>query len=152
MSTEITSTKIVTPAGDSHSERKMILDKRSFYQNPFFIIASSLLALLVLVTATSQNGDQYLRTDVAASMSGNEDHKHCSQGPGASVPGLGVDGNAGSSEYCHDSGQCRVYCCDDTSPNFTKPNCCMCASYCEEYCQKIGPHCRGCPNPGPSPI
>ena len=30
MSTENTSMKIVTPAGDSHSERKMIIDKEAF--------------------------------------------------------------------------------------------------------------------------
>mmetsp|Transcript_31280 Transcript_31280/g.35006 ORF Transcript_31280/g.35006 Transcript_31280/m.35006 type:complete len:141 (-) Transcript_31280:190-612(-) len=62
MSTENTSLKIATQDEDSNSAQKMSIDKRSIYQNPFFIIASSLLALLVLVAVAGTNGDQHLQS------------------------------------------------------------------------------------------
>mmetsp|Transcript_25862 Transcript_25862/g.29450 ORF Transcript_25862/g.29450 Transcript_25862/m.29450 type:complete len:169 (-) Transcript_25862:161-667(-) len=163
MSTENTSTKIVTPAGDSHSELKMIIDKRSIYQNPFFIIASSLLALLVLVVVTSKSGDQNLTTvkyveydeskihpeeRVAVNIFGNEvDGTTCSQGPNP-APG-GVTIAHCPVKYCNTSGHCREVCCNDTYGHYTKPNCCMCKAYCHKYCTGCKGHCTACPcNPG----
>jgi len=159
MSTENTSMKIVTPAGDSHSERKMIIDKRSIYQNPFFIIASSLLALLVLVVVTSQSGDQNLTTvkyveydesqiqpeeRMDISIFGNEvDRTRCSQGPNP-APG-GVTGPSCQVKYCSRSGHCREVCCNDSYPNYTKPNCCMCQDFCDQYCTNCQGRCTACP-------
>eukprot|EP00751_Fragilariopsis_kerguelensis_P009154 CAMPEP_0170803622 /NCGR_PEP_ID=MMETSP0733-20121128/30173_1 /TAXON_ID=186038 /ORGANISM="Fragilariopsis kerguelensis, Strain L26-C5" /LENGTH=175 /DNA_ID=CAMNT_0011157425 /DNA_START=100 /DNA_END=628 /DNA_ORIENTATION=+ len=99
MSTENTSLKIATQDEDSNSAQKMSIDKRSIYQNPFFIIASSLLALLVLVAVTSQSGDQYLTPAeyerqigervVAVNIFGNAVSRiRCSQGPNPAPGGV----------------------------------------------------------------
>jgi len=155
MPTENTSLKIVTPAGDSKSAPKKIIEERSIYQHPFFIIASSLLTLLVLVAVTNQNGDQYLTTAeyqsqtgdrVTGNIFGNEvSRTRCSQGPNPAPGGVTIP--SCEIKYCHESGHCRQICCNDTYPNYTKPNCCMCKDYCEQYCKEAacGGHCTACP-------
>mmetsp|Transcript_59567 Transcript_59567/g.66651 ORF Transcript_59567/g.66651 Transcript_59567/m.66651 type:complete len:167 (-) Transcript_59567:112-612(-) len=155
MPTENTSLKIATQDEDSNSAQKMSIDKRSIYQNPFFIIASSLLALLVLVAVTSQSGDQYLTPAeyerqigervVAVNIFGNAVSRiRCSQGPNPAPGGVTPAGK--SPEYCSRHGHCRTICCND--PSKTSDNCCMCADYCNSttYCHgEDGSHCTGCP-------
>jgi len=56
MSTENTSLKNTTPAGNSNASNKMVVRKINTYQRTFLIVASSLLALLVWITVTGKSG------------------------------------------------------------------------------------------------
>jgi len=49
MPTENTSLKNTTPAGDSNTTNAMVIGKINTYQRSFLIVASSLLALLVMI-------------------------------------------------------------------------------------------------------
>jgi len=60
MSTEKTHLKNDTQAGDSNPIDEMAIEKNNIYRHTFFIVASSLLALLVLVVVAGNRGDQDL--------------------------------------------------------------------------------------------
>ena len=62
MPTENTSLKNVTPAGDSNTTDGTVIRKSNTYQRPFLIVAGSLLAVLVLIAVTGQNGGQHLQS------------------------------------------------------------------------------------------
>jgi len=56
MTTENTSLKITTPAGDSNTTNEMVIGKINTYHRTFLIVASSSLALLVLIAVAGQWG------------------------------------------------------------------------------------------------
>jgi len=62
MSTENTSLKNTTPAGDSTTSNKLIIGKINTYQRPLLIVAGSLLALLVLIAVAGKSGGQHLQS------------------------------------------------------------------------------------------
>ena len=62
MSTANTSLKIVTPAGDSNITAGMVVGKFNTYHHSLFIVAGSLLTLLVLIAGVSTSSAQYLRS------------------------------------------------------------------------------------------
>ena len=63
MNTETYQNKNITTAGDSDSKTDgMNMGKNNTYQRPFFIVASSLLALLVLVALVGASGGQHLQS------------------------------------------------------------------------------------------
>mmetsp|Transcript_20950 Transcript_20950/g.23515 ORF Transcript_20950/g.23515 Transcript_20950/m.23515 type:complete len:120 (+) Transcript_20950:109-468(+) len=64
MSTENTSLKNVTPAGDSHTTDETVIGKSNPYQRPLLIVVSSLLALLVLIAVAGTSGIQHLQSSV----------------------------------------------------------------------------------------
>ena len=70
MSTENTSLKNTTPAGDSNTPNEMVIGKINTYQRTFLILAGSLLALLVLIAVVGTSGGQHLQSsahEIAAS-------------------------------------------------------------------------------------
>jgi len=60
MSNENTSLKIATPAADSKTTHEIVIGKNITFQRPLLIVASSLLALLVLVAIAGKSGGQNL--------------------------------------------------------------------------------------------
>mmetsp|Transcript_65322 Transcript_65322/g.73142 ORF Transcript_65322/g.73142 Transcript_65322/m.73142 type:complete len:125 (-) Transcript_65322:48-422(-) len=62
MSTENTSLKNVTPAGDSHTTNETVIGKSNPSQRPLLIVVSSLLALLVLIAVAGPIGGQHLQS------------------------------------------------------------------------------------------
>jgi len=64
MSTENTSLKNTTPAGDSNTTNEMVIGKINTSQRTLLIVAGSLLALLVLVAVTGTSGGQHLQSSV----------------------------------------------------------------------------------------
>ena len=56
-----TSLENTTPAGDSNTTNEMIVRKINTYQHTFWIVASSLLALLVLLTVKGTRGGHHLQ-------------------------------------------------------------------------------------------
>ena len=62
MSTENTSLKNTTPAGDSNSSNKVVIGKINNYQRTFLIVAGSLLALLVLIAVAGPIRGQHLQS------------------------------------------------------------------------------------------
>merc|ERR1712238_576940 len=65
MSTEHTSLKNTTPAGDSNTTNEMVIGKSNTYQRPLLIVAGSLLALLVLIAVAGTSGGQHLKSSEA---------------------------------------------------------------------------------------
>jgi len=61
MATENTSLKNTTPAGDSNTANEMVIGKINTYQRTFFVVAGSLLALLVLIAVAGTSGGQHLQ-------------------------------------------------------------------------------------------
>ena len=62
MSTENTSLKNTTPAGDSNTSTEMVIGKINTYQRTFLIVAGSLLAVLVWIAVAGTGGSQYLQS------------------------------------------------------------------------------------------
>ena len=62
MPTENTSLKNTIPVGDSTTTNEMAIGKINTYQHSFLIVASSLLALLVLIAVAGTSGGQHLQT------------------------------------------------------------------------------------------
>jgi len=62
MSTENTSLKNVTLAGDFNLPNAMVIGKSNTYQRTFLIVAGSLLALLVLIAVAGTSGEQHLQS------------------------------------------------------------------------------------------
>jgi len=62
MPTEITSLKNATPAGDSNTTNEMVIEKMNTYQRTFFIVAGSLLALLLLIAVAGPSGGHHLQS------------------------------------------------------------------------------------------
>eukprot|EP00751_Fragilariopsis_kerguelensis_P005590 CAMPEP_0170786438 /NCGR_PEP_ID=MMETSP0733-20121128/17607_1 /TAXON_ID=186038 /ORGANISM="Fragilariopsis kerguelensis, Strain L26-C5" /LENGTH=105 /DNA_ID=CAMNT_0011132293 /DNA_START=85 /DNA_END=399 /DNA_ORIENTATION=+ len=62
MSTENTSLKNTTPAGDSNTSTEMVIWKINTYQSTFLIVASSIYALLVVIAVASTSGGQHLQS------------------------------------------------------------------------------------------
>jgi len=62
MPTENTSLKNTTPAGDSNTSTKMVIGKINTYQRTFLIVASSILALFVVIAVASTSGGQHLQS------------------------------------------------------------------------------------------
>jgi len=70
MSTENTSLKNVTPAGDSNTTNEMVIGKINNYQRTFLIVAGSLLALLVLIAVAGNNDGPYFKSSAQESAEG----------------------------------------------------------------------------------
>ena len=62
MSTENTSLKNITSAGDSNTTNEMVVGEINTYQRSFLIVAGSLLALLVLIAVAGTSGGQHLQS------------------------------------------------------------------------------------------
>jgi len=62
MSTENTSLKNTTPAGDSNTTNEMVIGKSNTYQHPFLIIAGSLLVLLIWLAVAGKNDGMHLKS------------------------------------------------------------------------------------------
>jgi len=70
MPTENTSLKNITPTGDFNSTDKLNIGKSSIYRHPFFIVAASLLAWLVLVAVAGKGGVHYSPSSAYGSDAG----------------------------------------------------------------------------------
>jgi len=70
MTTENTSLKNVTPAGDATTTNEMVIGKINTYQRTFLIVAGSLLALLVLIVVAGNNGVQHLQSSAHETAEG----------------------------------------------------------------------------------
>mmetsp|Transcript_65324 Transcript_65324/g.73144 ORF Transcript_65324/g.73144 Transcript_65324/m.73144 type:complete len:133 (-) Transcript_65324:39-437(-) len=70
MSTENTSLKNVTPAGDSHTTNETVIGKSNPSQRPLLIVVSSLLALLVLIAVAGNNDGPYFKSSAQESAEG----------------------------------------------------------------------------------
>jgi len=64
MPTENTTLKNTTPAGDSNTTNEMDIGKINTYQRTFLIVASSLLAVFVLIAVAGKLGGQHLQSSV----------------------------------------------------------------------------------------
>ena len=73
MPTENTSLNITTPAGDSVTTHEMVIGKSNTYQLTFLIVATSLLAMLVLIVITGTSGGQHLTSSAAKIAEGGAD-------------------------------------------------------------------------------
>jgi len=62
MSTENTSLKNTTPAGDSNTTNEMVIGKINTYQRTFLIVAGSILSLLVVIAVASTSNGQHLQS------------------------------------------------------------------------------------------
>jgi len=62
MLSENTYLKNTTPAGDSNTTNEMVIGKINTYQRSFFIVAGSLLALLVWIAVAGTSGGQHLQS------------------------------------------------------------------------------------------
>jgi len=146
MSTENTSLKNRTPAGDKNTTTDdMAIAKSSIYQNPFFIVASSLLAFLVLVVvASNSGGGQYLKSST----------HELTKGAGA-LDTFGMIEN-GDSLGCtapeHDTFETGkfVECCNNSGlmysvwiPCRNNDLCLFCACHCYCWGDRMGHGCEG---------
>jgi len=72
MTTENTSLKNTTPAGDSNTTNEMVIGKINTYQRTFLIVAGSLLALLVLIAVAGTRDVQHLQSSANEITEGPE--------------------------------------------------------------------------------
>jgi len=117
MSTENTSLKDTTPAGDSTTINELVIRKIDTKQHTFLIVACSLLAFLVLIAVAGTSGGQFLTlsaTEIAKGSTGAlAEHQVDTTNSGFTMDIFGLNDLSKNDEGCGD------YCCSgyDCCPN-----------------------------------
>jgi len=133
MSTEHTSLKNTTPAGDSNTTNEMVIGKINTYKHTFLILAGSLLSLLVLIAVAGTSDGQHLTSseaEIAQGGAGTLAEYQADTTNSALVQDIfGLDGHScdnclppptGAWLYCHGFLNCPTKCCN---------YCCPCSSF-----------------------
>jgi len=119
MPTENTSLKNTTPAGDSNTTNEMVIGKINTYQRTFLILASSLLALLVLIAVVDTSGGQHLQSSAHEITNGAvalADYQVNSANLALTKDIFGL-GAAENDEGCCSDHPCTWFLCDDCPCN-----------------------------------
>merc|ERR1712161_12872 len=107
-----TSLKNTTPTGDSNTINRMVIGKSNTYQRSYLIVASSLLALLVLIAVAGTSGGQHLQSSVPEIAKGAvalADYQVDSTNLALTkdIFGAGAVSENDEGDFCH--GYCKIY-------------------------------------------